>query len=247
MLKPTEIHWKRIAAESIAVVMSILLAFAIDAWWDEKSDRAEEIQYLTALHRDFQITALELEDQIERASRTMRRVDRVLEMISSDDGLQLPDEFSNAVGEAYSIGRPNFITATYQDMVNSGSLRLVRNEQVRLAMADLVGLLDTIDYHALLINETYWTHHATYIDKNLVVSEFGWFTAGSGENSESFASTPQSKFDIDLEAIRSRTFWNLMFDWKVMHGDMLDPLIDGRNRCDELLKLISFQLEFESR
>lgn len=33
------IHWKRIAVEAAAIVISILLAFAIDAWWVEKKDR----------------------------------------------------------------------------------------------------------------------------------------------------------------------------------------------------------------
>jgi hypothetical protein len=31
------IQWKRLAAEVIAIFASILFAFAIDAWWDERS------------------------------------------------------------------------------------------------------------------------------------------------------------------------------------------------------------------
>jgi hypothetical protein len=33
------IDWKRISAEAAAVVVSILIAFSIDAWWQERSER----------------------------------------------------------------------------------------------------------------------------------------------------------------------------------------------------------------
>ena len=251
LTKLEHIPWKRLSIEAAAIVTSILLAFAIDAWWDELSDRTAENQYLAALRQDIQATRVELDNQIEFVSRIMRRVDRVLELVSSNDGPQLPDDFSKAVGDAYGIRQPNFITSTYQDMVNSGNLRLVRNEETRLAMADLIELLDEVDYQALLINETYWTHHATFSDKNLVVSDFGWFSASNNDfNTEwaaIFGNTPQSKFDIDIEAVRSKEFWNLMFDWKVMYADQLGPLLEARNRCEELLKLIADQIDIEGR
>jgi len=36
-----KIPWKRLVLEATAIVASILLAFAIDAWWDERQDRKE--------------------------------------------------------------------------------------------------------------------------------------------------------------------------------------------------------------
>jgi hypothetical protein len=36
------IRWKRLAIEAPAIVISILLAFAIDAWWEER--QATEVQ-----------------------------------------------------------------------------------------------------------------------------------------------------------------------------------------------------------
>lgn len=37
-----EIPWNRYAVESIVIVASILLAFAIDAWWDQRKETREE-------------------------------------------------------------------------------------------------------------------------------------------------------------------------------------------------------------
>ena len=36
------IHWPRILAEGAVIVISILLAFWIDAWWDRQQDAAQE-------------------------------------------------------------------------------------------------------------------------------------------------------------------------------------------------------------
>ena len=47
-----EIPFKRFAVEVIVIVGSILLAFAIDAWWSESNDRETEITLLQSLHED---------------------------------------------------------------------------------------------------------------------------------------------------------------------------------------------------
>ena len=55
------IPWKRIVAEAIAIVGSILIAFALDAWWDGRSERVQETALLTALEEDFAVAAANLE------------------------------------------------------------------------------------------------------------------------------------------------------------------------------------------
>ncbi len=48
------ISWRRIAAEALAIVLSILVAFAIDAWWDERKERAAEAELLSRLQIEFE-------------------------------------------------------------------------------------------------------------------------------------------------------------------------------------------------
>ena len=44
-----DIAWPRLIAESVAIVASILLAFAIDAWWDVQQTFAVEQELLSNL------------------------------------------------------------------------------------------------------------------------------------------------------------------------------------------------------
>ena len=48
-----EIPWKRLTVEAAAIVVSILLAFGIDAWWDERGDREAEVVLMERLLADF--------------------------------------------------------------------------------------------------------------------------------------------------------------------------------------------------
>jgi len=36
--------WARVLAEGSAIVVSILLAFGIQAWWEERQERTEEAE-----------------------------------------------------------------------------------------------------------------------------------------------------------------------------------------------------------
>jgi hypothetical protein len=47
--------------EGVVIVASILLAFALDAWWDSRGQRREEIQVLENLRSDFQLAGPQLD------------------------------------------------------------------------------------------------------------------------------------------------------------------------------------------
>jgi hypothetical protein len=53
MADSRNIPWMTISVEAVAVVMSILLAFSIDAWWTEKKENEVEHVALLALRDDF--------------------------------------------------------------------------------------------------------------------------------------------------------------------------------------------------
>jgi len=54
MSKSPEIPWKRLTVEGAAIVVSILLAFSIDAWWGERQNAYGERIILQALLDDLQ-------------------------------------------------------------------------------------------------------------------------------------------------------------------------------------------------
>ncbi len=59
------IPWLRLAAEALLIVVSILLAFGIDAWWDARQDRVAELRVLRNLRDEFVQTRDLLRTSIE--------------------------------------------------------------------------------------------------------------------------------------------------------------------------------------
>ena len=68
MNKSQEIPWKRLFVEATAIVASILIAFAIDAWWQDRTEHIVEAQYLRALREDLN-HSLQLLDESETQHR----------------------------------------------------------------------------------------------------------------------------------------------------------------------------------
>ena len=66
----TSIPWPRVIVEGAVIVVSILLAFGIDAWWEGRQERAEEGRYIAALLDEAYGAANELE--IDRQARVGR-------------------------------------------------------------------------------------------------------------------------------------------------------------------------------
>jgi hypothetical protein len=57
---PRQVPWFRIGAEGVAIVVSILLAFGIQAWWESMQDRQSERRALELIHGDLLTDTIEL-------------------------------------------------------------------------------------------------------------------------------------------------------------------------------------------
>ena len=50
-----QIAWPRIFPEAAAIIVSILVAFWIDAWWEERQESEEALSLLQEVLKDLQI------------------------------------------------------------------------------------------------------------------------------------------------------------------------------------------------
>ena len=127
-----QIPWLRVIAEGAVIVVSILLAFGIDAWWEGRQERAEEDRYINALLDEAYAAADELE--IDRQARDGRLAALDSLQVYFASGRGRPDAFTSWVNESSSLA--NFFppTAAYDDLVSSGGLQLLRSDELRLAL-----------------------------------------------------------------------------------------------------------------
>jgi hypothetical protein len=128
------IPWKRLSVEAAAIVGSILLAFAIDAWWEERLDRQMERDDLERLHAEFirnrdRINDMRSAGKAESASAAM------YELLADHLGQDVPVDVPNTTMKLVRV-TPTFdaVTPALDGLILSGRLENIRDGEVLLAV-----------------------------------------------------------------------------------------------------------------
>jgi hypothetical protein len=136
MREANSIQWKRLSVEAAAIVASILLAFAIDAWWAEQQDRRAEIEILSRLHKEFTLNrdgigAMGTQSRVQVASVELFRL---LEANSNRDE---PLVIQNAlINQSTITPTVDPVTPVLDGLILSGRLDVIRDEDVLIAITN---------------------------------------------------------------------------------------------------------------
>lgn len=107
MSNTQKIQWKRLSVEAAAIVASILLAFAIDAWWDHRNDLISEVEILHSLQDEFTANHETLLQDIEYVRTYTEAIQRLLvayEGVSvSRQSIDLTERYRPVVGRIIPI------------------------------------------------------------------------------------------------------------------------------------------------
>ena len=126
--------WNYIASETAIVTIGVAMALAVDAWWQDRVDHTTESGYLQGLREDFTITASDLSQEVASSAESMAAIDELVELMNAgnaNDRSEVLDLISRSFDT--SVLRP--VTTTYDDLVTSGNLGLLRNDDLRSALA----------------------------------------------------------------------------------------------------------------
>ena len=85
MREANGIQWKRLSVEAAAIVASILLAFAIDAWWDMNKQEAAEAEWIAAIRLDLKTTLNAVDVSIGEAEAFVEASEQLYRLLSSDN------------------------------------------------------------------------------------------------------------------------------------------------------------------
>ena len=105
MKRPEKSGLGRFATESAVIVGSILLAFAIDAWWSDRIDRRVLVEQLESVEAEL-VTNLEAtESRLEILGHRILLTNQVLLALSNDEIEISQSTFMSKLGEALIFGR----------------------------------------------------------------------------------------------------------------------------------------------
>jgi len=145
MTEPRIIPWKQIAVEAAAIVMSILLAFAIDAWWAEEKEREVEHESLQALRGDF----ISSREHLARVLRALADARANFARFQSATPAELtemnPDVIRSIISGLVMTNTFDPVTATLDALANDGRLGLISDPQLLRHLSNWQTALNNIE------------------------------------------------------------------------------------------------------
>jgi hypothetical protein len=142
----TQLEWQRglrwFVAEFLVVVVGILVALALNAWWSDRAERAQERELLKGLSTEFTVNR-ELFDRTADLHRdTIEQARQLLKMTGPAPADIDPAEIDALLFPLLSE-IPSFHPAMgeVEAMLGSGQLGLIQNDSLRAAVAAWPGAL----------------------------------------------------------------------------------------------------------
>lgn len=131
MIEAPRVRWRSAVVEGVTVVGAILVAFAIDAWWDTQRERESVDAYLNSLLTELQSNKAVLERHIGTLEEGIERSETyMVTIVLAPAGSVSLDSLR---GMASTMGPPTVLPmqrAAFDDLV-SGGLQLIREAEIR--------------------------------------------------------------------------------------------------------------------
>lgn len=128
--------WRRIIAEGLLIVFSILLAFGIEAWWSQQGERRAEAEALRGLRDDFSENIVRLAAARLEHGEVRDASVRLLDVTGPQANQTVSDLVMDTLVMAL-IAYPKVfpVSATYDALIASGRIQLLTNETLRRELA----------------------------------------------------------------------------------------------------------------
>ena len=120
--------------EVIVIVLGVYLGFQIEDWGEEKKEKSIEKQYLSYLLIDLDRDVLLMEKSIiNRYDKKLKGLKLAKSYALGKIKLKDKKKFISDIGygAVFSSGIPSVYRGTYNELINSGSLRLIKDRNLR--------------------------------------------------------------------------------------------------------------------
>jgi hypothetical protein len=128
-----QVPWLRIFAEGVMIVFSILLAFGIDAWADERQEQGRYQDLLDAVHSDFSSTRSLLSASMSQGEEARARLRALGRIITTGDTVPADSVRFLSRGLGVEISFTPSISH-YKAAIASGDVRLLKDDVLLVAL-----------------------------------------------------------------------------------------------------------------
>jgi hypothetical protein len=238
MTEQTEIAWKRIAIEAPVIVISILLAFAIDAGWEERDERQAETILLERLQADYaeiqSTLALVLADHREASEACV-----YLMKMAAGEALPATDEVDRMVAVVFLASRTfNPGSGAVASFRSADGARLIQNKLLADKLLAWPGLVEELQEEEANLQKGVAERWSPYLASRVNV---GPYLATYGELMQGIpdaVSTPANREPLVVDDVFIRHVLD-RYKWQQIALRDVEPVI---SIVDDILAIIETEL-----
>jgi hypothetical protein len=159
-----QIPWLRIGVEGVTIVVSILLAFSIDAGWNLSREGAEEEEILLGLDLEFD----DLRSRLDLYAEYNRTGARLVDQLLSDSIHTLSRASADSALTHATVVNVLDQGGTLDALMASGRLEMIRDREIRSRLAKWPDWLEDIHTNDLSFRDFAWRELAP------TLAAWGW-------------------------------------------------------------------------
>lgn len=134
---------KWVLGETLIVVVGVLIALTVDNWREQRRDARTEAQYLSSLIQDLESDFRELDRAGDHARAAGSAARRLYDVLEGQAQPPAGDSLARAVEHAGFLYFPTYFPYTFDELVSSGNLRVIRDPELRREIAAYYNLIQS--------------------------------------------------------------------------------------------------------
>lgn len=226
--------------EIFLVVIGILIALAIDNANDNRIKREKEQVYLKGLKEEFDISKIKLQELIKVNRKSYEAAQEIV-LLMGNGNVASEEKFSLLLSDAFTndiFFNPN--NSLLNEMINSGSLKDISNDTLRIRLTNWISTIDDIANQEKMLGDERNNTVNVFRDEGYSIRTLLDYTGMS----EKLGIPPNNNPISNLAALESVAFENniLLFIITSQSTEMehYNPLMQS---LDSILELINDELE----
>lgn len=149
------IEWNRLLVEGIVIVASILLAFAIDAWWDDRQERQAERRQLLSIAAELESNGARLQEKLDLLSVAEAAARELLLWMGPEPRAVQPQELTDMFAQMYAIGAFALLRGASEHYLSAGRAEDAGYDEVRESIADWYAAGDELERQYAWLREAH--------------------------------------------------------------------------------------------
>lgn len=229
------VSWRDAVRDIILIVVSILIAFALDAWWNDQLDRQRERAHLETLLAEFQVNHDRIAGYLRQVNDSFDSTLQVLALMGPTPKGISADLLTSLINESFDVGTYTPHGGAVAALLASGELSLIENRELSAMLSQWPVVSNTLHDLAQLQARNREELHIYLARSGVPVSRIaenlGWLDI------------PRSKFNFDPDKVLGDVgIETYLVSRAVRIGFLRDQYTAALNNADAIITLLKKDL-----